>query len=92
MEVTNVTFHSFNSDEDSNVKATCSITLDDALRIHHLHVISGRKGLFVGFPNTGEMKLFKNGKRYVDIIHPCNEKLRKDINTAVLEKYYSEVE
>lgn len=91
MKVTNVSFHSFSSDAGDKVRATCSITLDDVLRIHHLHVIEGKKGLFIGFPNTGEMKLYKNGKRYVDIIHPCNEELRQEINKAVLEKYYEEM-
>lgn len=87
MKVTNVVFHNINTDVDSSVKATCSITLDDVLRIHHIHIIEGTKGLFIGFPNTGEMKLYKNGKRYVDIVHPCNEKLRSEINEAVLEQY-----
>lgn len=89
MKVTNVTIH--NIDKNSKIRATCSITLDDMLRIHHIHVIEGDKGLFIGFPNTGEMKLYRNGKRFLDIVHPCNEELRREITDAVITKYLAEV-
>lgn len=85
MKVTRVKIDSLTPSE--KLKATCTVVLDDSLCIHHIHVIEGDRGLFIGFPNTGSMKLFKKSKRFVDIVHPCSDTLRRDITTAVLEEY-----
>lgn len=86
MEVTRVKINKYTPDEQ--MKATCTVVLDDSLCIHQIHVIEGKNGLFIGFPNTGDMKLYRKSKRFVNIVHPCTEELRKKISEAVLEEYY----
>lgn len=68
--------------------AECSVTLDDSLCIHKILVVMGEKGEFVAFPNTGSMKMYKNRKRYTDIVHPINKTLTEDITNQVLKAYH----
>lgn len=85
MDVTKVRIDKLTPDE--KIKATVTVFLDDVLCIHQMHVIDGDQGLFVGYPNTGDMKFFSNRKRFVDIVHPCNNELRDKIQSKVIEKY-----
>lgn len=34
------------------IKARASIVLDDAICIHNIRIVEGRKGLFISFPYT----------------------------------------
>lgn len=91
MKVTRVKINDY-TPNDYGTCASVTVYLDNSLVIHQLRVINGKGGLFVAFPNTGDMKLYgdKNGgtkKRYNDIVHPCTEELRKEIVNKVLEKY-----
>ena len=86
MEVTNVRIDRFEP-KDSGICADVSVTLDDVLVIHSIHVILGKKSLFVGFPHTGLAKMTQGGKRYDDIVHPIDKNLRQQIETKVLEEY-----
>ena len=88
MNVTNIRVDSI-SPKDKGICGEFTITLDDLLCIHRVYVINGKKGLFIAFPNTGEMKLYKNNKRYIDIVHPTNRDFRIYIENLVLEKYHS---
>ena len=79
------------SPKEKGVCGEFTITLDDSLCIHKILVVNGNKGLFVTFPNTGEMKRFANAKRFVDIVHPTNNSLRQYIQSQLLEWYNNEV-
>lgn len=91
MQITKITVESV-TPKDLGICAEVSILLDDVLSIHNIHVISGKKGLFISFPNTGQMRMFNGRKRYKDIVHPISKTLREDIETQVLKAYYDEVE
>lgn len=77
--------------KDSGICGEFTITLDDAICIHKIYVVNGEKGLFITFPNTGEMKMYKRSKRYFDIVHPTNKTVREMIEREVLKKYHEEL-
>lgn len=91
MQITKIVTNNI-SPKESGVCGEFSITLDDSLCIHKILVVSGEKGLFVTFPNTGEMRRFSKAKRYMDIVHPTNNSLRQYIQKEVLIKYNEELE
>jgi DNA-binding cell septation regulator SpoVG len=77
--------------KETGICGEFTITLDDAICIHKIYVVSGDKGLFITFPNTGEMKMYKRSKRYFDIVHPTNKTIRELIEKEVLKKYNEEL-
>lgn len=91
MQITKIVTNNI-SPKDSGVCGEFSVTLDDSLCIHKILVVSGEKGLFITFPNTGEMRRFSKAKRYMDIVHPTNNSLRQYIQKEVLIKYNEELE
>lgn len=78
--------------KDYGVCGEFSIVLDDELCIHKVKVISGAKGLFIAFPNSGTVKENGTSRRYDDIVHPTNNFLRQAISDEVLKTYYEEVD
>lgn len=90
MVVTNIVTNSI-SPQEHGVCGEFTITLDNSLCIHKVLVVNGEKGLFITFPNTGEMKRYSKAKRYVDIVHPTNNSLRQHIQAQVLKKYNEEI-
>lgn len=86
MRVTNVKVDKYHPQE-LGICADCSITLDNCLVIHQVHVVNGKKGMFVAFPNTGDMKKYANSKLFVDLVHPTSSKLRRHIEEEVLAIY-----
>jgi stage V sporulation protein G len=91
MDITRIRTDSI-TPKDSGICGEFSVTFDNILCIHKIYVINGKKGLFIAFPNTGEMKLFKNCKRYSDIAHPTTQEFRKEIEDRVLEQYHIELD
>lgn len=91
MQITKIVTNNI-SPKESGVCGEFSVTLDDSLCIHKILVVSGEKGLFITFPNTGEMRRFSKAKRYIDIVHPTNNSLRQYIQKEVLIKYNEELE
>ena len=76
--------------QENGICGEFTVTLDEALCIHKIHVINGRKGLFIAFPPS-EMKIYKNQKRFSDLVHPTTQEFRQDIEEKVLEHYKEEV-
>lgn len=74
-------------DENSDVLAEATVTLDDSLIIHGIRVISGKDGLFVAFPNRGVVRDADGRKKYLDVVHPCSNELRHCIIDEVLRCY-----
>lgn len=64
------------------IKARASIVLDDAICIHNIRIVEGRKGLFISFPYTKD----KNNK-ILDIVHPINAETREKIQEAIITEY-----
>lgn len=91
MQITKIVTNNI-SPKELGVCGEFSVTLDDSLCIHKILVVSGEKGLFITFPNTGEMRRFSKAKRYTDIVHPTNNSLRQYIQKEVLIKYNEELE
>ncbi|MGD9886543.1 MAG: SpoVG family protein [Bacilli bacterium] len=66
------------------LRATATITLDDAFMVHGLKIIEGETGLFVVMPAVKKNGVFK------DIAHPVTSEMRNAIVNAVLEEYNKE--
>jgi stage V sporulation protein G len=63
------------------LRATATITFDNAFMVHGLKVIEGEEGLFVVMPAVKKNGTFK------DIAHPVTSEMRNEIVTAVLEEF-----
>lgn len=68
--------------EETRLKALVSVTLSGELAIHDIKVIQGPQRLFVAMPSRKD----ENGM-YRDIIHPITQKVREQLETAVLAAY-----
>lgn len=80
MEITDVRIRKINN--EGNVKAVASITLDNEFVVHEIRLIEGSRGLFLGMPN----KKNQQGE-FKDIAHPISSKMREKILKEVLDKY-----
>ena len=67
--------------ESRTLRATCDITLGKTVTIHQVKIINGQSGLFVNMPTR------KVGTQYEEICTILDEKVKKEIRTALLEKY-----
>lgn len=72
--------------EESKTKAFASVTIDEAVAIHGIRVMSSAKGLFVAMPastyvdDTGK-------KHFIEIAHPVSKEARELLNSKVMEAY-----
>ncbi len=73
--------------EGLNLKATASVTFDNAFVVHDIKVIEGREGLFIAMPS----RKVHNGT-YRDVAHPINSEARADIEEKVYKAYEAAVE
>lgn len=80
MRITNVRIRKTSG--AGKIKASASITIDDAVTIHDLKVIDGTKGLFVAMPSR---KGADGG--FYDIVHPADAEIREQIKEAVMTVY-----
>ena len=60
--------------ETSKIKASVSLTIDDAIIVHDIKVIEGDKGLFIAMPS----RKAADGE-YKDIAHPINSDTRMPV-------------
>ena len=72
-------------DKEGKMKASVSITIDDALVIHDIKVIKGEKGLFIAMPS----RKAANGE-YKDIVHPINTETRERMQQLIVSRYLEE--
>lgn len=82
MNVTEVKIYKIEGKE--KLRATATITLDEAFMVHGLKVIEGDNGLFVVMPAVKKNGMFK------DIAHPITSEMRNEIVTAVLNEFSKE--
>ena len=69
-----------------------TITFDNALRVHKVMVISGKKGLFVAYPSSGIKNRPDGRKQYVDLVCPTSEEFRLYVQKELLGLYNKLVE
>ncbi len=85
MKVTDVRIRRFN--QEGKMRAIVSVTLNDQFVVHDVRVIEGANGYFVAMPS----KRTPNGE-FKDIAHPINTEARQEIQQAILEAYFKELE
>ncbi len=76
--------------EGSHMKGRALVKIDDALLIHNIRIIEGKKGLFIAMPSTSREIVNEAGETEVvhsDIVHPVNQETRDQLEKAVLDKY-----
>ena len=72
---------------DGPMKAVVSVTFDGQLALHDVKVINTKDKYFIVMPSR------KNPDgTYRDIIHPINSEFRQELETAVLDAYFAELE
>ena len=85
MQITDIRVRKLNS--EGKMKAIISVTFDDAIVIHDIKVIEGNEKLFVAMPSRKTPE-----GEYKDIAHPINAQVRRELEEAILEKYYAAVQ
>lgn len=85
MKVTDVRIRRFN--QEGKMRAIVSVTLNDQFVVHDIRVIEGNNGYFVAMPSkrtpSGEFK---------DIAHTITSEARQEIQQAILDAYFKELE
>lgn len=80
MTITNIKFRKLFETEP--LKAICSVTLDDAIAIHDIKLVSANDRLFVVMPSK------KRGDgTFSDIVHPINSDMRSRMETSIIDAY-----
>ena len=88
MEVTDIKIRRISN--AGNLKATATITIDNAFAVHDIKVIEANGNTFIAMPSRriGE----GDQSRYVDIAHPINKETRESLQAMILEQYEQEEE
>ena len=72
--------------EEGPMKAIVSVTFDNELALHDVKVINAREKFFVVMPSR------KNPDgTYRDIVHPINASARNNLETTVIDAYFSKL-
>lgn len=82
MQITNVKIF---PRQEEKLKAYVTITFDDAFVVRNLKIIEGNNGLFVAMPSRKR----KDGT-FMDIAHPLNNDMRKELEDHILAEYKKE--
>ena len=68
--------------EDSRMKGSASVLIDDCFAVHDIRIIEGENGLFIAMPSR---KTATGG--YRDIAHPINQEVRTLFEQEILKAY-----
>ncbi len=68
--------------ENSRMKGSATVVLDDAFAVHDIRIIEGEKGLFIAMPSR---KTPTGG--YRDIAHPITQEVRSMFEREILDAY-----
>lgn len=85
MQVTDIRIRSV--EREGKLKATVSVTFDDAFVVHDLKIIEGENGLFIAMPSR---RASEGGFR--DIAHPINSETREYLKSLIIGKYMESLE
>ena len=69
-------------DDDSKMKGSASVIIDDCFKITGIKIIDGTNGLFLSMPSR---KLHDGTNR--DIVYPINTETRELFNDVILTAY-----
>ena len=72
----------FKIDNDTKLKASATVIIDDCFVVNDIKIIEGENGLFLAMPN----KVLKSGTK-IDIVHPINKETRDLFNSVILDVY-----
>lgn len=72
--------------KNKRVKAICSISLNDYVKIEEIFLIQGNNGLFIGMP----FKRLPDGN-YKDVIHPTTMEYGNYIKATLIDLYNSDL-
>ncbi len=73
--------------ETSKIKASVSLTIDDAIIVHDIKVIEGREEgtYFIAMPSR---KTNEEGEaKYKDTVHPANTETREMLSELILKAF-----
>lgn len=85
MQVTDIRIRSV--EREGKLKATVSVTFDDAFIVHDIKVIEGETGMFIPMPSR---RASEGGFR--DIAHPINSETREYLKSLIIGKYMESLE
>lgn len=69
------------------LKAIVSVTFDECFTVHDIKIVYANSRYFTVMPN----KKTKDG-RISDIAHPINREFREELEKAILETYFENIE
>lgn len=69
-------------EDDTKLKATASVIIDDCFKITGIKIIEGNNGLFLSMPSR---RLADGSNR--DIVYPINSETRQLFNDVILTEY-----
>lgn len=69
-------------DDDSKMKGSASVIIDDCFKITGIKIIDGTNGLFLSMPS----RKLKDGTNR-DIVYPINTETRELFNDVILSEY-----
>ena len=72
--------------ETDKVKATASVSIDNAIVIHDIKIIESNNNLFIAMPNRRT-----STGAYIDIAHPLNSQTRKLLNDVIIQQYLNTI-
>lgn len=72
--------------DDKKIKAYASVTFDNALVVHGIKILDGKKGMFIAMPSK------RSGEKFKDLVHPLNSEFRKTIQEKILSVYKTKME
>lgn len=75
----------FKMNDDSKMKGSVSVVIDDCIKITGIKIIEGQNGLFLAMPSR---KLQDGSSR--DIVYPINSETRQLFNDVVLKAFQEE--
>ncbi len=78
-------------DASSYVKAFASVTLDNQFVINGLRIMEGKKGVFIGMPQS-QYTDKEGNRKFNDIAYPMTKEVRKDLINSVTEAYYRAID
>ena len=85
MKITDIKVRKFF--DDGPMKAVVSVTFDGQLAVHDIKVIYAKERHFIVMPSR------KNPDgTYRDITHPINAAFRAELENAVIETYFAQLE
>lgn len=82
LKVTNIKVSKIEAKEESRLRGTVSIVIDNCLAVHDIKIIQGKNRMFVAMPS-------RKGSEgsFMDIIHPINQETRQQLESAILAEF-----